>query len=103
MDICAGCTYTLSRRPLKLDFVTCTDPLLILILLLTFAEEMGMAEVAEVVIVLHLIIQHHAIHTNHHSNHTIMNQMSPKYGVHTSRNNIFQTVANGGLQANYVH
>ena len=41
--------------------------------------------------------------TNHHSNHTITNQMNRKYGVRTWHNNIFQTVVNGGLQANYVH
>jgi len=58
---------------------------------------------AVVVIVHHRVIQHHAILTNHHFNHIIMNQMSPKYGVHMSHNNISQTVVNGGLQANYVH
>ena len=58
---------------------------------------------AEVTVVVIVHIQHHAIHTNHHFNHIIMNQMSPKYGVHTSHNNISLTVVNGGLQASYVH
>ena len=69
-------------------------------------EEMVMVEEEdqEIIITITIIqVQLPEEGTNHHSNHTITNQMNRKYGVRTWHNNIFQTVVNGGLPGSYVH